>query len=110
MLRFRLGRRVFLSQMPWVILAATLFTRGAAAQATAVAPRTHSSAVGTGRASSSVNAVIFRTSSAVTHGHLQYTTYCDDSARVVLTRRFVGSGRWTVHTTAYTNDVTDARE
>ncbi len=81
--------------------------RGAAAQVPA-APTTQVSTVGSGWASSSVNTVIFRTSTVVTHGHVQYTAYYDDSARVVLARRTVGADRWTVHTTAYTNDVTDA--
>jgi hypothetical protein len=64
--------------------------------------------VGTGWARSSVNAVIFRTSSVVTHGRTQYTAYYDDSAHVVLAKRDTASTRWQVERTAYTNDVTDA--
>ncbi|HEV7991796.1 MAG TPA: BNR repeat-containing protein [Gemmatimonadaceae bacterium] len=64
--------------------------------------------VGVGWARSSVNAVIFRTSSVVTHGRTQYTAYYDDSAHVVLAKRDVDSTRWQIERTAYTNDVTDA--
>ena len=87
---------------------AAMLARTVPAQAQSAAYLTHLSPVGTGWASSSVNAVIFRTNSVVTHGRLQYTAYYDDSARVVLARRAVGSDRWTVRTTSYTNDVTDA--
>ena len=64
--------------------------------------------VGLGWARSSVNAVIFRTSSVVTHGRTQYTAYYDDSAHVVLAKRELGGTRWQIERTAYTNDVTDA--
>lgn len=67
-----------------------------------------SSTVGMGWARSSVNTVIFRTSSVLTHGSLQYTAWYDDSARVVLAQRRTGASRWTVRVTPYTNDVTDA--
>jgi hypothetical protein len=79
-----------------------------AAHAGAQPPASASSIVGMGWARSSVNAVIFRTSSVVTHGNLQYTAWYDDSARVVLARRPIGGARWTVRVTPYTNDVTDA--
>lgn len=82
--------------------------RVVAAQSSSIAPDPRMSTVGMGWASSSVNTVIFRTNSVVTHGRLQYTAWYDDSARVVLARRPVGSERWTVRTTSYTNDVTDA--
>ena len=104
----RLGRPVILPHSLRITLIAATVVRVAAAQAPSAAPRTHLSTIGTGWASSSVNAVIFRTNSVVTHGGVQYTAYYDDSARVVLARRTVGSDRWTVRTTAYTNDVTDA--
>ena len=81
--------------------------RGVAAQAPAT-PSMQVSVVGNGWANSSVNTVIFRTSSVVTRGHFQYTAYYDGSAHVVLARRTVGTNQWTVHTTAYTNEATDA--
>ena len=66
------------------------------------------SSPGMGWARSSVNTVVFRTSSVVTHGDVQYTAWYDDSARVVLARRRLGEDKWTVRITPYTNDVTDA--
>ena len=88
--------------------AGMLTTLLGAATVAAQAPRTLASTVGIGWAKSSVNAVIFRTSSVVSHGNLQYTAWYDDSARVVLARRTLGSDRWVTRTTQYTNDVTDA--
>lgn len=93
----------------FAIAVAVLIAESGVAQQTPTAPpRTHLSTVGVGWASSSVNAVIFRTSSVVTHGAVQYTAYYDDSARVVLARRRVGTDRWDVRTTAFTNNVSDA--
>ena len=66
------------------------------------------SELGLGWARSSVNAVIFRTSSVASHGDLQYAAYYDDSAHVVLARRRIGDARWTLERTPFTNDVTDA--
>ncbi len=69
---------------------------------------TVSSSPGIGWARSSVNTVVFRTNSVVTHGGVQFTAWYDDSARVVLARRRLGTNKWTVRVTPYTNDVTDA--
>ena len=55
-----------------------------------------------------MNAVIFRTASIASHGGTQYVAYYDDSAHVVLAMRRIGSPRWTVARTSFTNDVTDA--
>lgn len=66
------------------------------------------SELGLGWARSSVNAVIFRTASIASHGGTQYVAYYDDSAHVVLAMRRIGSPRWTVARTSFTNDVTDA--
>ena len=99
---------MFLSHPIRSLLIVATCAHAATAQEPYAAPRTHISTIGTGWASSSVNAVIFRTNSVVTHGRVQYTAYYDDSARVVLARRSLGSDSWTVRTTAYTNDVTDA--
>ena len=74
----------------------------------ASAQQTRSTTVGTGWAQSSVNTVIFRTNSVVSHGHVQYTAYYDDSTRVVLAKRTLGAAKWTVQPTAFTNDVKDA--
>ena len=61
-----------------------------------------------GWARSSVNTVVFRTNSVVTHGGMQFTAWYDDSARIVLARRRLGTDKWTARVTPYTNDVTDA--
>jgi hypothetical protein len=99
------ARRVALG----VVGLVTLATHAARAQRDSLPPASvRVVPVGIGWARSSVNAVIFRTSSVVTHGRTQYTAYYDDSARVVLARRDVGSSRWQIERTAYTNDVTDA--
>jgi hypothetical protein len=79
-----------------------------AATAGSQSPPSPSSVVGLGWARSSVNAVIFRTNSVVTHHGTQYTAWYDDSARVVIAKRRLGNDEWTVRVTPYTNDVTDA--
>ncbi|MDQ2665487.1 MAG: BNR repeat-containing protein [Gemmatimonadota bacterium] len=79
-----------------------------AASAGSQSPASESSVVGLGWARSSVNTVIFRTNSVITHGNLQYTAWYDGSAHVVLARRQLGASTWTVRVTPYTNDVTDA--
>ena len=66
------------------------------------------SELGLGWAKSSVNAVIFRTASLASHGSTQYAAYYDDSAHVVLAMRRLGSTRWTLARTPYTNNVSDA--
>ena len=86
-------------------LAVLAASHAAAAQAQLA---TRTSVVGTGWAKSSVNTVVFRTNSVVSHGNVQYTAYYDDSARVVLARRTIGTDRWDTRVTSYTNDVTDA--
>ena len=83
-----------------------VFAQGDTAAATA--PRVRLSELGPGWARSSVNAVVFRTSSLASHGDTQYAAYYDDSAHVVLAKRRIGSDRWTVSRTPYVNDVTDA--
>ena len=88
--------------------AALAFLLAAPALASAQRPDVHVSELGLGWARSSVNAVIFRTSSVASHGDLQYAAYYDDSAHVVLARRRFGETRWTVERTPFTNDVTDA--
>jgi hypothetical protein len=69
---------------------------------------TSTTSPGIGWARSSVNTVIFRTNSVVTHRGTQYTAWYDDSAHVVLAKRRLGANKWTVRVTPYTNDVTDA--
>jgi hypothetical protein len=66
------------------------------------------SEIGLGWARSSVNAVVFRTASLASHDDTQYAAYYDDSARVVLAKRRIGSTTWTRSRTPYTNNVSDA--
>jgi len=73
-----------------------------------LAPGARISEIGLGWARSSVNAVVFRTSSLASHGDTQYAAYYDDSAHVVLAKRKIGTDRWTIERTPFTNDVTDA--
>src|SRR5690606_36255757 len=54
----------------------------------------HLSEIGLGWAQSSVNAVVFRQSSVVSHGDLQYAAYYDPEGRLVLARRRLGSDDW----------------
>ena len=92
------------SSTPWRFgVAALLLASTLGAQ-----PAALSSSPGMGWARSSVNTVVFRTNSVVTHGGTQYTAWYDDSARVVLAKRRLDADRWTVRVTPYMNDVTDA--
>lgn len=103
MTSWTVGRRTL------VVLLAGARLSMAQAPATATPPaNVHLSTVGAGWASSSVNAVIFRTNSVVSHGDMQYTAYYDDSARVVLAKRKLGGDAWQRETTAFTNNVGDA--
>lgn len=99
------ARRVALG----VVALATVATHPLSAQRDSLRPSSvRVVPVGIGWARSSVNAVIFRTSSVVTHGRTQYTAYYDDSAHVVLAKRDTGSTHWQIERTSYANDVTDA--
>ncbi|MDR7331206.1 BNR repeat-containing protein [Roseateles asaccharophilus] len=64
--------------------------------------------VGEGWARNSVNAVVFRKNSLVTHADHQYIAYYDAEARVVLGKRRLGSDSWELHTTAFTGNARDA--
>ncbi|MBI1389388.1 MAG: neuraminidase [bacterium] len=66
------------------------------------------SQIGLGWAKNSINAVIFRRNSLVTHGEFQYAAYYDEQGRVILARRELGSADWTTHVTQYKGDVNDA--
>lgn len=68
----------------------------------------HLSEIGLGWAQSSVNAVVFRQSSVVSHGDLQYAAYYDPEGRLVLARRRLGSDDWERHVTEYRGNVRDA--
>jgi hypothetical protein len=61
-----------------------------------------------GWAGNSVNAVIFRRNSVVTHGECQYVAFYDADANVVLARRQLGTETWEVRKTRYKGNVRDA--
>lgn len=63
-----------------------------------------------GWANNSVNAVIFRKNSLVSFKDSQYAAYYDQEQNVVLAKRKIGSTRWTVVTTPYKGDATDAHK
>ena len=90
------------------LLLSPAFATAQRAERAATPLRVSISELGLGWARSSVNAVIFRTASIASHGSTQYVAYYDDSAHVVLAMRRIGSPRWTIARTSYTNDVTDA--
>jgi hypothetical protein len=64
--------------------------------------------VGEGWARNSVNAVVFRKNSLVTHGDVQYIAYYDRDAHVVLGKRKLGSDAWELKTTPYKGHALDA--
>lgn len=61
-----------------------------------------------GWARNSVNAVIFRRNSVVTHGDSQYVAFYNADANVVLARRRLGTETWDVCKTRYKGNVLDA--
>ncbi len=85
-----------------VLLALTV-----AAVAAQAAPPTQS-VVGPGWASNSVNAVVFRKNSLVTHGDTQFIAYYDAARYLVLGKRRIGSGKWTVQRSHYQGNTDDA--
>ncbi len=66
------------------------------------------SVVGDGWANNSVNAVVFRKNSLVTHGDTQYVAYYDAQRYLVLGKRKLGSTQWTVRRSAWQGNAADA--
>ncbi len=64
--------------------------------------------IGPGWAQNSVNAVVFRKNSVVTHHGKQYVAYYDSSGYVVLARREIGTENWKTEQTQHTGEITDA--
>jgi hypothetical protein len=65
-------------------------------------------AVGDGWARSSVNAVIFRSHSLVTHDRTQYIAWYDGEGSMLLGKRRLDSDHWEIRPTRYTGNVRDA--
>ncbi|UCF39368.1 MAG: BNR repeat-containing protein, partial [Acidobacteriota bacterium] len=64
--------------------------------------------VGQGWSKNSVNAVIFRRNSVVTHESTQFTAYYRPNGRVTLAKRMLGSDQWEVRETRLIGDTGDA--
>lgn len=69
--------------------------------------KTHLSKVGDGFCRTSVNTAVFRGSSVVTHGDMQYVAYYDPDGFVTLAKRKHGSDDWTVRRSQYKGNVND---
>jgi len=63
--------------------------------------------LGLGYATTGINVPIFRRSSLVTFGDLQYAAYYDADARMVLARRTLGAENWETRITERTGDAQD---
>ncbi len=66
------------------------------------------SPIGPGWARSSVNAVIFRQSSLVSHDDVQYAAFYDPEGRMVLAKRRLGTDDWEIRVTGHRGNVRDA--
>ncbi|WP_350340112.1 BNR repeat-containing protein [Paraflavitalea speifideaquila] len=71
-------------------------------------PALTSTIVADGWANNSVNVVVFRKNSLVTHNNWQYTAFYDQDRYVVLGKRKQGSSQWTLSKTAYQGNAADA--
>ena len=70
--------------------------------------RTRLFPISNGWAKTSVNAVIFRRNSLVTHNNFQYAAFYDENANVILAKRHIDSSNWQVQKTPYKGNVKDA--
>lgn len=66
------------------------------------------SPIALGYAQTSVNTVVFRVSSVITHGDTQFAAFYDGDANLVLTRRKTGANKWETRKTQYQGNVKDA--
>jgi hypothetical protein len=69
---------------------------------------TKQSTVGVGWASNSVNTVVFRKNSLVTHAGWQYIAYYNEAGFVVVGKRKLGSQKWKLNTTQHKGNAADA--
>ena len=94
-----------LSALRALILAAALAAPHAPARA---ADEVRIVEVAPGWAGNSVNAVVFRKNSLVTHGDTQYIAFYDQDAYVVLGKRKLGGAAWELQRSQYQGNVRDA--
>src|SRR6185436_18768627 len=66
------------------------------------------STAGKAWAANSVNAVIFRHNSLTSFKNTQYIAYYDSAQRLVIGKRTLGAGQWTLQVTPYSGNATDA--
>jgi hypothetical protein len=66
------------------------------------------SQAGMGWAGNSVNTVVFRKNSVVTHGNIQYIAYYDSTGHVVLGKRNLPAGKWEIKQTSFKGNISDA--
>lgn len=66
------------------------------------------SKVGLGYSRTSVNTTVFRQSSVVTHGDMQYIAYYDTACYLVVGKRSLNNGTWDLHRSQYTGHCQDA--
>jgi hypothetical protein len=64
--------------------------------------------IGEGWSNNSVNAVVFRKNSLVTHKNMQYAAYYDPEQYLVLAKRKQGREKWTTKRTFYKGKASDA--
>lgn len=64
--------------------------------------------VAEGYSSTSVNTAVFRNSSLVTDGNIQYISYYDADGYLVVGKRTLGTEDWTLHRSQYKGNVSDA--
>jgi hypothetical protein len=64
--------------------------------------------ISTGTAKNTVNVVIFRKSSVVSHGDTQFAAFYDGDGHVVLAKRKLSDDKWETKTTALTGTLNDA--
>lgn len=75
---------------------------------TSAAQPVRTTTVGEGWAANSVNAVVFRRNSLVTHGNTQYIAYYNRQQYLVLGKRQLGDTVWQVQQTPYRGNTADA--
>lgn len=97
--------RYFSAGLPGLLLLMTLLVWKAQGQ---VASGVTSVTVADGWANNSVNVVVFRRNSLVTHDGWQYTAFYDQDRFVVLGKRKQGSAQWQLQKTSYQGNAADA--
>jgi hypothetical protein len=64
--------------------------------------------VSDGWANNSINTVIFRHNSVISHKDYQYVAFYDEQAHVILAKRKLNTSQWKIQKTRYTGNIEDA--